>query len=148
MCYIFEFNYQLPLLAIGYGINLFSSMEKFKIVVILLVLLFAQKVHCEQNNAEQPNACQNEREDELSFETNEFFLYNPGDLPSAQVLFNIIPEASSSSLANNKIKDSGFGLFHSNAKINHKLSIHKDSVFTRYCSVFGQIYLKTACFRL
>jgi len=123
-------------------------MEKFKIVVISLVLLFTQKVHCEQNNAKQPFACQNERGDKLSFETNEFFLYNPGDLPSAQVFFNIIPEASSSSIANKKIKDSGFELFLSNTKINHKLSIHQDSVFSRYCSVFGQIYLKTACFRL
>jgi len=123
-------------------------MEKFKIVVILLVLLFAQKVHCEQNNAEQPFACQNERGDMLSFETNEFSRYNPGELPTAQIFFNIIPEASTSSLANNKIKESGFELFHSNTKINHKLSIHQDSVFSRYCSVFGQIYLKTACFRL
>jgi hypothetical protein len=122
-------------------------MNKIKLVFIIFILLFAQKAYCEQNNADFPFA-QNDRDNKLSFETNEFFLYNPGDLPSAQVFFNIIPEASSSSLANNKIKDSGFELFHSNTKINHKLSIYQDSVFSRYCSVFGQIYLKTACFRL
>jgi len=123
-------------------------MKKLKLLVFLFLLVFAQKVYCEHNNAEQPSACQNERGDVLSFETNEFFHYNPGDLPSAQVFFNIIPEASSSSLSNNKTKDSGFKLFNSNTKINHKLSIHQDSVFSRYCSAFVQIYLKTACFRL
>ena len=123
-------------------------MEKFKILFILFVLLIAQKVYGGQNNAEQPISCLNETEDELSFESARFSRYNAGELPVARIFFNIIPEASSSSLINNKIKDSGFELFHSDQKINHKLSILQDSVFNRYCSVFGQIYLKTACFRL
>jgi hypothetical protein len=123
-------------------------MKKFKLVFFLFVLLFAQKAYSGQNNGELPFAYQNETDDKLSFETNEFFHYNPGDLPSAQVFFNIIPEASFSSLANNKIKDSGIELFHSTTKINHKFSIHQASVFSRYSSAVVQIYLKTACFRL
>jgi hypothetical protein len=123
-------------------------MKKFRFVVIILFLLFAQKVHCGLINTDSAFAGQNERDDVLSFETYEFFHYNTGDLPSAQVFFNIIPEAYSSTLANNKMKNSGIKLFHSKTKINQNLSFQQASVFTRYCSVLVQIYLKTECFRL
>jgi hypothetical protein len=123
-------------------------MKKFQFVVIILFLLFAQKVHCGLNNIDSAFAGQNERDDVLSFETYEFFHYNTGDLPSAQVFFNIIPEAYSSTFANNKMKNSGIELFHSKTKINQNLSFHQASVFTRYCSALVQIYLKTECFRL
>lgn len=123
-------------------------MEKLKIVVILLVLFFAQKVHCEQNKMDQHFSYQNTREVESHFETNEFTWYNYGELPIAQVFFNLIPETSSSSPANIKTKVLGIELFHSTTKINLSLLIHHKSVFSRYCSAFIQIFLKTACFRL
>ena len=123
-------------------------MKKFQLLVILLFLLFAQKVYSGLNKTELPFAYKNESDDRLNFETNEFFYYSQGDLPSAQVFFNIIPEVFSSPLSNNKTKDSGIELFLSNTKINQNLSIHQASVFSRYCSAFVNIYLKTECFRL
>jgi hypothetical protein len=122
-------------------------MKKFKLVVILFFTLFIQQVHCESNFLEKFFSVQIVEEDELSFEANDDYNYLMGILPSAHVLFNIVPEASVTFSFNIKTKDSNFE-FTSKAKLIFNLSFHPISSFSRYCSAFIQIYLRTACFRL
>jgi hypothetical protein len=86
--------------------------------------------------------------DELSFEANEDYMYLKGILPSAQVFFNIVPETPVAFSPEVKIKDSNSELITSKTKILFNLSFHQISFFSRYCSAFIQIYLRTACFRL
>ncbi len=130
------------------GTNLFSSMKKFKLVVILFFSLFIQNVHCESNFLERNFSIQNVGEDEISFEANEDYNYLMGILPCAQVLFNIVPEAQFSFSSNAKTKDSNIKLIPSKTKIIFNHSFHQISSFSRYCSAFIQIYLRTASFRL
>jgi hypothetical protein len=130
------------------GTNLLSSMEKFKLVVILFFSLFIQQLHCEPNYLERIFSIQNFEEDELSFEANDDYNYLMGILPSAHVFFNIVPEAPVTFSSNAKTKDSNFELITSKTKIIFNLSFHQISSFSRYCSAFIQIYLRTACFRL
>lgn len=123
-------------------------MKKLKLLVFLFLLVFAQKVYCGQNNAEQSCAPQNNKEDKLCFENTDLQLYDFGDLPSAQVFFNVIPEARTSFSTNGKSKELYSVLAHSKTKINFNLSIHQATVFSRYSSAFIHIFLKTACLRL
>jgi hypothetical protein len=128
--------------------NLFSSMKKFILIIILLFSLFGLQVHSEPNCLEINLSAQNVVEDELSFEPSKDYNYLKGILPSSQVFFNIVPVAPYSFSANEKTKDSIGELIPSKTKIIFNLSFHQDSVFSRYCSAFIQIYLRTACFRL
>ena len=123
-------------------------MKKFKLVVILVLSLFVQNVYSEPNCLERNFSIQNVKNDELSFESNEDYKYLKGILPSAYVFFNIVPEAPFTITSEVKIKDSNFELFTSKTKILFNLSFHQISSFSRYCSAFIQIYLRTACFRL
>ena len=133
--------------AVVYG-NLFFSMKKFKLFIILFFSLFVQNVYSEPNFLERNFSIQNVGEDELSFEANEDYIYLKGILPSAQVFFNIVPEAPVAFSSNAKTKDSFSELITSKTKIIVNLSFHQISSFSRYCSTFIQIYLRTACFRL
>lgn len=128
--------------------NLFSSMKKFKLVVILFFSLFIQQLHGEPNYLEQIFSIQNVGEDKLSFEANDDYNYLMGILPSAHVFFNIVPEVPVTFSFNAKTKDSKFELFTSKSKLSFYLSFNPNSSFSRYCSAFIQIYLRTACFRL
>jgi hypothetical protein len=123
-------------------------MKKFKLVGILFLLLFTQQLHSEPNCCERRFAVQHFEEDQLSFETCEDYKYLMGILPSAEVYFNIIQEAFSANLVNKKIKDSSGELIPLKTKIILNHSFLPNLVFSRYCSAFIQIYLRTACFRL
>lgn len=130
------------------GTNLFSSMKKFKLVIILFLLLFMQQLHCEPNYLERKFTVQHFVEDQLSFETREDYKSLMGILPSAEVFFNIVQEAFSSNLNNKKIKDSLGELIPSKNKIILNHSFLPNLVYSRYCSAFIPIYLRSACFRL
>ena len=130
------------------GTNVFSTMKKFKLVIILFFTLFIQQLHSEPNYFERFFSIQNFGEDELSFEANDDYNYLMGILPSAQVFFNIVPEAPVAFSFNAKDKDSNSELITSKTKRIFNLSFHQISSFSRYCSAFIQIYLRTACFRL
>ena len=130
------------------GTNLFSSMKKFKLIILLFFSLFIQQLHGVPNCPERNFSVQNFGEDELCFEASDDYNYLVGILPSAQVFFNIVPEAQVSFSFNAKTKDSFSKLFTSNTKIIFNLSFHQVSSFSRYSSTFIQIYLRTACFRL
>ncbi|HSO86181.1 MAG TPA: hypothetical protein VLQ91_06495 [Draconibacterium sp.] len=123
-------------------------MKKFKLVIILFFTLFIQQLHSEPNYFERFFSIQNFGEDELSFEANDDYNYLMGILPSAQVFFNIVPEAPVAFSFNAKDKDSNSELITSKTKRIFNLSFHQISSFSRYCSAFIQIYLRTACFRL
>jgi hypothetical protein len=123
-------------------------MIKFKLFVFLFFSLFIQQLHCEPNYLERIFSIQNFEENELSFETNEDYNFLMGILPSAHVFFNIIPEVPGTFSSNAKTKDFNFELITSKTKIIFNLSFHQISSFSRYCSAFIQIYLRTACFRL
>jgi hypothetical protein len=121
---------------------------KFKLLILLFVSLIVQNVHGEPVCQERNLSVQNVGEDELSFEANEDYIYLKGILPSAHVFFNIVPEAPVTFSCEVKIKESNCGLITSKAKILFNQSFHQISSFSRYCSSFIQIYLRTACFRL
>lgn len=123
-------------------------MKKFNLVIILFLTLFVQQVHSEPNCLYRNFSDQNAGEEELRFETNEGYNYLMGILPSAQVFFNIVPETPVSFFSNSKTKGSIGELIPSKTKIIFNLSFHQVSFFSRYCSAFIQIYLRTACFRL
>jgi hypothetical protein len=91
---------------------------------------------------------ENIAEDELSFEANEYYMYLKGILPSAHVFFNIVPEAPVTFSPEVKIKNTNSEFTTSKTKILFNVSFYQISFFSRYCSAFIQIYLRTACFRL
>ncbi len=123
-------------------------MKKIASLIILLFSLFVQQVRSEPNCLKQNITVQSFGDDELSFEKNEDYNYLLGILPSAQVFFNVVPEAPVSFSSNAKTKDS-FGVFlQLKTKTIFNQSFHQVSVFSRYSSAFIQIYLRTACFRL
>lgn len=128
--------------------NFFLPMKKFKLVVILFLLLFAQRGYCEHNNGAQNFSSKNFGGDELSFKTTEFFFYNLGDLPSAQIFFSNTGRTSNLSPENQKSRDFFIELFNSKTKVNLNLALQIGSIFSRYSSAFQQIYLNIACFRL
>jgi len=121
---------------------------KFKLLILLFVSLIVQNVHGEPVCHERNLSVQNVGEDELSFEANEDYMYLKGILPSAQVFFNIVPEAPVTFSPKVKIKNTNSEITTSKTKILFNLSFHQISFFSRYCSAFIQIYLRTACFRL
>lgn len=123
-------------------------MKKFKLFIILFFSLFVQNVYSEPNLPERNFSFQSVGEDESSFEANEDYIYLKGILPSTQVFFNIVPQAPVSFSSNAKTKDVISELFTSRTKIFFNPSFHQISSFSRYCSAFIQIYLRTACFRL
>jgi hypothetical protein len=123
-------------------------MKKFKLFIILFFSLFVQNVYGEPNFPEQNFSVQSIGEDELSFEANGNYLNFKGILPSTQVFFNIVPQVPVTFSSNAKSKDSNFELITSKTKIIFNPSFHQISSFSRYCSAFIQIYLRTACFRL
>lgn len=123
-------------------------MKKFKLVIILFFSLFIKQLQAEPNSLESNFSEQKIVTDELRFETNGDYKYLMGILPSAQVFFNIVPEVSVALSFEAKTKNSDSNLFSSKTKIVFNLSFHQISSFSRHCSTFIQIYLRTACFRL
>jgi hypothetical protein len=123
-------------------------MKKFRLVGILFLFLFIQQIHSEPNCCKRRFAVQHFVEDHLSFETREDYKYLMGILPSSEVYFNIIQEAFSANLVNKKIKDSSGEFTLLKTKIILNYSFLPNLVYSRYCSAFIHIYLRTACFRL
>jgi len=123
-------------------------MRKFELLILFFMLFFAQNVHCGQNNPLLNLSTQSTLDNELSFESDEIYIYVIGEPPSVQVVFNVVHVTSTLFSNSEKIKALKWKTTPSTAKINLNLSIHQASVFTRYSSAFMQIYLKTACFRL
>ena len=128
--------------------NSFSSMKKFKLVIILLLLLFIKQLYSEPNCLKLDFSEQSYEEDELSYKSYEDYNFLRGILPSALVFFNIVPEVPVALSFYAKTKDSGNELFTSKTKIIFNLSFQQVCVFCRYCSTLIQIFLRTACFRL
>jgi hypothetical protein len=118
------------------------------VVVIFGLFLFAQNVYCGQNYSGHDQSSIQRTENDLSFEANDFYSYLTGNLPAAQVFFNIIPERPNSFSSSEKTKLLIWETIHSRNKINFNLSLYEVSVFCRYSSAVVQIFLKTACFRL
>lgn len=123
-------------------------MKKFKLIILLFFSLFIQQLHGQPDRMKRNLSIQNFVENKLSFETNGDYNYLMGILPSAQVFFNIVSEVYVALSFDAKTKDSDSKLFTSKTKIIFNLLSHKISCFSRYCSTFIQIYLRTACFRL
>lgn len=130
------------------GTNLFLSMKKLKLIILLFFSLFIQQLHGLPNCREHNFSAQNFEENDLSFETNGDYIYLTGILPCAQVFFNIVPVAPVSFSFNAKTNNPNSGLFTSGTKIIFNPSFHQVSCFSRYSSNFIQIYLRAACFRL
>lgn len=128
--------------------NLNLTMKKFILIIILLFSFFVQLVHGNSNGLSQNLSAQNIVDDELSFESNDNYNLLLGILPSAPVYFNIVPEDPVSFSYNSKSRELARLLIHSRTKNTSDLSFHQYSYFSRYCSVFMHIFMKTACFRL
>jgi hypothetical protein len=123
-------------------------MIKLKLLVILFLSLLLLKLHSGTNDLKQNVFANDLSKNELSFEANDNNNSMAGILPSIPVYFNIVPEDPVSFSYNTKSKELVRIIIHSTTKNNSNLSFHQFSFFSRYCSVFRQIFLKTACFRL
>lgn len=123
-------------------------MKKFNLIIILFLSLFVQLSHAEPNSLECNISVQNIGDDELSFESNDNFNFLLGILPSTPVYFNIVPYDPVSFSYNSKSREFVSLLINSRKKNTSDLSFHQYSFFSRYCSVFQEIFLRTACFRL
>lgn len=123
-------------------------MKKLKLVVVFILLLFAHKAYCEHNYNGQGADQKNEDENKLSFKPIDFQSYIYGEVPSSQVLFNPISETLTLFSKKEKSKELIVRINHSKSKIFSNLVLPQYSFFSRYCSVFMHIFLKTACFRL
>jgi len=121
-------------------------MIKLKLVVLLFLSLLLLKLH---NGHLKHNVFANDlSKKELSFEAKDNNNSMSGILPSIPVYFNIVTEDPVSYSYNTKSKELVKIIIHSKTKNNSDLSFHQFSFFSRYCSVFRHIFLKTACFRL
>ncbi|MBK6281314.1 MAG: hypothetical protein IPF54_00370 [Draconibacterium sp.] len=123
-------------------------MIKLKLLVILILSLLLLKLHSGTNHLKQNVFANDFSKNELSFEANDNNNSMSGILPSIPVYFNIVTENPVSFSYNAKSKELVKFIIHSTTKNNSNLSFHQFSFFSRYCSVFRQIFLKTACFRL
>ncbi len=123
-------------------------MLKIKLVIILFLSLLLLKIHGDTNHLKQNVFANNFSENELSFISNDNYNLLSGILPSTPIYFNVVPDNPVSFSYNSKSKELIKLITHSTTKNNSNLSFHQYSFFSRYCSVFMQIFIKTACFRL
>ena len=123
-------------------------MKNFKFIAFLFILLLAQKVYCEHNNKAENYHSQIGKEDNLSFEKTDSFIYDFGELPSVHVSFNNISETSISIFTKQKLRELFLTLLHSKTSLIYNHLFQQVSVFGRYSSASLQIFLRTACFRL
>jgi hypothetical protein len=123
-------------------------MKKIKLVVVLILLLFAHSAYCEYNYTGEYADQKSEEENKVSFEPTVFQLYIFGEVPSTQVFFNPVPETQTLFSKKEKSKELIARINHSKSKIFSNFVLPQYSFFSRYCSVFMHIFLKTACFRL
>ena len=142
------FKYALHLQQIIKIVILVSEMKKLKFVVVLFLMIFAQNAFCGHKSQDQIFSLQKGSDNNSNFESTDFQLYIFGEVPSAQVLFNPISQTLTLFSKRDKAKELFIRLTHPRAKIYSNLFFTQYSFFSRYCSVFMQIFLKTACFRL
>ncbi len=119
-----------------------------KFLALFFLMLFVLNGYSGQINKEHFFAAQNFADEKTTFTSAENFLYNQGEIPSAQVVFNSSVSSSNSLTDKLKIKALRAQYFHSLSKVNTSFFIPQGAVFSRYSSAFQQIFLKTACFRL
>ncbi len=123
-------------------------MKKLKFIIVLFLIIFAQDAYCGHNYQYQKFTLQRGFENNSNFETTELQRNIFGEIPSTQILFNTISETITLFSKKEKSKELIVRLNHSKSKIFSNLVLPQYSFFSRYCSVFMQIFLKTACFRL
>lgn len=123
-------------------------MKKLKFIIVLFLIIFAQVAYCENKLDDKISSLQNACENNSNFETTEFQRNIFGEIPSTQILINTISETLTLFSKKEKSKALIIRLTHPKAKIYSNLFSLQHSFFSRYCSVFMQIFLKTACFRL
>ena len=123
-------------------------MKKLKLIIVLFFILFAESANYQLITNEPDGLSKNDIENKLSFEPSEFQLNLFGELPSPQVFSNTISESPTLFSKKGKSKALIIRLTHPISKVYSNLFSLQYSFFSRYCSVFVQIYLKTACFRL
>lgn len=123
-------------------------MGKYFLIFFFICTLFSPQI-LGNTAGKNENAFPGAREKNiLSYEINLDYLYLTGMLPSAQVYFNIVPEAQVSSPVFPKPKVQFTRPVPPKIKIIHNLTFQQISLFSRHCSAFVQIYLRSACFRL
>ncbi len=123
-------------------------MLKLKLIIILFLSLLLLKIHGGTDHLKQNDIVNNVSSSELSFISNDSYNFLSGILPSTPIYFNIVPDNPVSFLYNVKSKELVKLITHSTTKNNSNLSFHQYSFFSRYCSVFMHIFIRTACFRL
>lgn len=142
------FKYALHLQQVKWNVIFDLVMKKFKLLVVFILLLFTHRAFCEHNYNGQYADQKSEDENKASFEPTDFQLYIFGEVPSSQVLFNSISETLTLFSKKEKSKELIARINHSKSKIFSNFVLPQYSFFSRYCSVFMHIFLKTACFRL
>lgn len=123
-------------------------MRNLELVIIFFLLMFANQLLKDSNCCEQQFATGQLKHNQASFGSREDYKYLTGILPTAEVFFNVVQEAFSINLVHKKIKDSPEELIPLKAKKTFLNSYQSHRGYSRYCSAFIQIFLRTACFRL
>ena len=123
-------------------------MKNLELVIIFFLLLFVQQLLKDSNCCEQQFATGHLKDNRTSFEPREDYKHLMGILPTEEVFFNVIQEAFSINLVHKKIKEPSEELIPLKAKKVFNYSYLSHRGYSRYCSAFIQIFLRTACFRI
>lgn len=124
-------------------------MKSFRVFILFFLLLTWSSVHSEVRHATRDLSHNSISEQEHSgFEAGEFTPNQEGDLPAAQVFFNLVPRLPFSGSASDKVRKTIPDLLLAKLNPTSGQTYFPISIFNRYCSVYVRIYLNTACFRL
>ncbi len=117
-------------------------------ITLFFFLLLDQQLYCISNSTGENLSFKNLTHKNTSLISSENYNCLSGILPSSQVFFNIVPEVPV--FFNTYIKAESFHreLNTLKTRSTNRLTHHQFSSFSRYCSGFIHIYLRTACFRL
>lgn len=123
-------------------------MKKCLWIALFFFLLFDQQLYCVSNSMGENLSFRNLTHKNISLISSENHNCLSGILPSSQIFFNIVPEVPVFFISYIKAESFHSELNTLKAKATNKLTHNQFSSFSRYCSGFIHIYLRTACFRL
>lgn len=123
-------------------------MKKCFWITLFFTLLFNLQLYCISAYPADNLSVENIRQENSSFISSKNYNCLFGILPSSQVFFNLVPESPVVFIL--YLKAESFHSVNNTLKIRTiiKFSHYHFSFFSRYCSGFVQIFLRTACFRL
>jgi hypothetical protein len=124
-------------------------LKEFRIILLLFALILPFSLHSESLNISGSISSATFTCDENPcYEAGEFAHDEAGDLPAPHVLYNLVPKLPTNTVSSEKNKKLNPAFVVSGLPFTTDPSFYKFSWFHHYSSVYLDIYLKTACFRL